>query len=107
VDKKLKVTDVDGTVPGVAMLVSADLTLGEDAAPMHSVFVESERCPDPRQSCLNFWNSIRGDWPGHSISVIMNERARYLMYAARMTRMLGADSVEPPAEYVRSTTPSY
>lgn len=36
--KKFRLADVDGTVPGVAMLVSANLAEGENASPSHSTW---------------------------------------------------------------------
>jgi hypothetical protein len=92
--------DVDGTVKGAAMLVTTDLSAGWDAQPMHTTFVEGEHgCVDPRRSCIDLWESIKNDWPGHSYGVVMNERARYLSAQGKIRRMLGEQHVESPREY--------
>jgi hypothetical protein len=98
--RKFRQADVDGTVPGVAMLVSADLSQGENASPQHTVWVEApgDRA-DPVAMVQGLWESIKSDWPGHSTGLLLNERARYLMAQRRMREMFGEDSVMSPREY--------
>jgi hypothetical protein len=95
--RTFRLKDVDGTVPGVAMLVSADLSKGQDARPMHATWVEaSGDVTDPYHSLLALWESIKGDWPGHTYSIIQNHRSRYLMAQTR-SRSMGFE--QTPREY--------
>ena len=80
--------EVDGTIPGVAMLVMADLSQGADATPMHESIVESASVTNPHQSAVRLWESTKDDFPGHTMTVLLNERARYLMTKGRMESML-------------------
>lgn len=93
--------DVDGTVPGVAMLIAADLSKGEDAQPMISTFVESADCPDPAMRAERLWESIKGDWPGHTKTVMCNERARFLTANRRTESLLGSPAWDSPEQYFK------
>lgn len=95
--RKFRLADVDGTVPGVAMLVSADLSQGVDAQPMHTTWVEEpDDRTDPVAMVQGVWESVLDDWPGHSTGLLLNERARYLM-AQRRNRQMGFE--QTPQEY--------
>lgn len=95
--KRFRLKDVDGTVPGVAMLVTADLSKGTDARPMHQTWVEKpDDQQDPYHSLLTLWGTIMGDWPGHTFTVIQNQRSRYLMAQTR-NRAMGFE--QTPKEY--------
>lgn len=93
--------DVDGSVPGVAMLISADLSKGEDAQPMIATFVESADCPDPALRAEGLWESIKDDWPGHTRTVMCNERARYLLAQRRTKSQIGSPAWDSPEEYFK------
>jgi hypothetical protein len=82
---KIKKSDVDGTVPGraVLLIVNVDDPDGPQGV-MHALFVEGEyNCTDPQLSAQGLWESTKGDWPNHTHSIALNERARYLMAARR------------------------
>jgi len=88
-EKTIARSDVDGTVPGVAMLVMANLS-DPDTKVLHETITEAVTAdagaafPNPHQSCERLWESTKGDWPGYSMTVMLNERARYLMTKGRM-----------------------
>lgn len=95
---KLTLADVDGTRPGVAALLTIDLSQGWDAKAMHQVVAESPETPNPHRTAERLWESIKDDWPGWTHTVVVDERARFLMMDGRMQAM----GFEPsdPQEYV-------
>lgn len=94
----VSIADVDGSTPGVAVLVVVNM-VDENPNPQWSRFVEGERgCADPHLSATRLLNGIRDDFPGCEYTVVVNERARYLMAARRMHGLLG--EMYGPAEYV-------
>lgn len=97
---ELTLADVDGTVPGVAMLVTADLSLGWDAQPMHSVVVEEAGKDDPELRARRLWDSMKDDWPGHTMTVMCNPRAVYLMANRRTADLIGTPAWDGPEEYL-------
>lgn len=101
-EKKFRLADVDGTVPGVAMLISVDLSKGEDAQPMHSVVVEEPGKADPALRASRLWESMKDDWPGHTMTVITNKRAAYLAANRRTQDMIGSPAWDSPREYWES-----
>lgn len=96
----ITLADVDGTIPGVAMLVSVDLSLGEEAQPMHTVVVEEPGKADPELRARRLWEGIKDDWPGHTMTVMCNPRAAYLMANRRTADMIGSPAWDSPAEYL-------
>jgi hypothetical protein len=85
--------DVDGTVPGRAVLLIVNIDdPSSKTGVIHQVFVEGEHnCTDPNLSAQGLWESISADWPDHIHTIVQNERARYLMTARRMKEIFGAD----------------
>ncbi|MGV8846514.1 hypothetical protein [Tessaracoccus sp.] len=72
----------------------ANLSAGQDASPLHETVVErtdgaEHVFANPHQTCVNLWESTKDDWPGYTMTVLLNERARFLMTKARMESMLG------------------
>ena len=92
--------DVDGTVPGVAMLISADLSQGEDAKPLISTIVEDADHPDPQLCAEGLWEGIKDDWPGWSMTIMCNERAKYLTANRRTRHLIGEPAWDSPQEYL-------
>lgn len=97
---ELTLADVDGTVPGVAMLVTVDLSLGEDAQPMHTVVIEEPDKADPELRARRLWESIKDDWPGHTMTIMCNPRAAYLTANRRTADMIGSPAWDSPEEYL-------
>jgi len=87
--KSISRDQVDGTVPGRAVLVMADLV--GDGQVMQQVITESETIVDPYRSAERLYDSIKDDWPTYGYSIIVNERARYLMTRGRMKALVGID----------------
>lgn len=100
--KKFTLADVDGTIPGVAMLITTDLSLGEDAQPMHSVVIEEPGKDDPDLRARRLWESMKDDWPGHTMTVITNQRATYLAANRRTESLIGSPAWDSPQEYWES-----
>lgn len=97
--KKFSLADVDGTIPGVAMLITADLSKGEDAQPMHSVVIEEPGLDDPDLRARRLWASMIDDWPGHTMTVMLNPRATYLAANRRTINTIGSPAWDSPQEY--------
>jgi len=85
--KKIRRSEVDGTVPGVALLVVADLA-NPDSKVFQDRFSEPESA-NPHAYAYALWNSVKEDFPNHDYSIVINERARYLMAANRVEALLG------------------
>jgi hypothetical protein len=87
--KKIPLSEVDGTVPGRAALVAINLEDPDTRSGfMHTIYVEGEgRCDDPHLWADGLRESTKRDWPGHTFTIVQNERARYLMTARRMREM--------------------
>ena len=97
---ELTLADVDGTMPGVAMLVTVDLSLGEEAEPMHTIVIEEPGKADPERRARRLWESIKDDWPDHTMTVMCNPRATYLMAQRRTAHMIGSPAWDSPEEYL-------
>lgn len=84
-------TDIDGTVPGVAVSTIVSLDPEADRL-LISVdrYVETD-FPDPQLTAESIWASVKDDWPGCAHTVALNDRARYLMARRRVERLIGAD----------------
>lgn len=91
--KKISLSDVDGTVPGRAALIMINLeNPDEHSGFMYQLFVESRGMNvDPHVAAQALWESIKVDGPNHSHTIVLNERARYLMAARRMRELTGGD----------------
>jgi hypothetical protein len=68
---------------------------------MYELITETETRQDPIGACHALIDSIAGDWPGHTFTVIANDRAKYLAWRVTMTAMLGAGTY-PPKEYAEA-----
>lgn len=93
--------DIDGTVPGKAMLMSiklVDSLDGEDPEQMHTFFEEKEGDPDPWTFALGLKAGIEDDWPDHEWAIVANWRARYLRWAYTMPAFLPGPHT--PEEYL-------
>lgn len=93
---KLRLCDVDGTVPGRAALIIVNLDdIDSRTGMMQNLFVEGEyNCTDPHLSCQALWESTKDDWPNHQMTIVQNPRAHYLM-AARNMRGMGFGKYRP------------
>lgn len=103
--EKIKLKDVDGAIPGRAALVSIKLGQpGEEMeSPQYSPFVEGEyNCSDPRLSARALWESIKDDFPGHSMAIIANPRADYLSWVRKLKSVGMSEYDLTPQEYLRS-----
>lgn len=87
-----KLASAKGT--GRAALLGLDLD-DPDSGAMHEQFSERGSCTNPIASCHALRDSIEGDFPTHTFTVIANERARYLAWEARMVGLLGPGSYSP------------
>lgn len=99
---KLKLTDVDGTIPGRAALVSINLDTMMDydgKGSQFAGFVEGEHnCADPIESAWALWESIKDDFPGRRAAVIANSRAKYLAWKRRIEALGMKDTT--PKDYL-------
>lgn len=95
---KPTLADVDGTVPGRAVLMSIKVvdTLDEDPEQMHTDLVETEGQPDPWTWALGLMRSMEDDWPVHEWAIVGNWRARYLRWKV----MMPIPGEHSPEEYV-------
>jgi hypothetical protein len=100
--KTFRLADVDGTVPGVAIMtiVSIDPNTPEDKV-LLSVdrFVEADDRPEPALNAEALWESTKGDWPKHQMTIAINERAKYLRMNRRQRALLGDGGTMSPREY--------
>lgn len=94
---ELTLADVDGTIPGRAILVS--LKLDYDTNPYFDVNVEGQHgCTDPFATCERTLLAIGDDFPDHVHTMVGNERAKYLAWKRRLGSMFSGD--HSPAEYL-------
>jgi len=100
--KSFRLADVDGTVPGVAIMtiVSIDPATPEDKI-LLSVdrIIEADDRPNPGQFANALWESTKGDWPKHKATFALNERATYLLMNSRNNAILGDTVGMSPREY--------
>lgn len=104
--KELTLADVDGTIPGRAVLIIVDL---DDPYATNSLmredFVEGKYgCTDPVDSCHRLWNGTKMDWPGYSHTVIATPRASYLNWQWLMRENLGITEHISPEDYLKIET---
>jgi hypothetical protein len=94
--KEVALHEVDGTIPGRAALVVVNLDDIESRnGLMQTLYVEGEGgCDDPQLWAEGLRESTKDDWPEHTFTIVLNERARYLM-AARRTRDMGFGEYTP------------
>lgn len=91
--RKIGRDEIDGTVKGraVLLIVNIDDPNGRQGV-MHDFLVEGEHgCTDPHLSADRLWEATKDDWPNHTHTILLNERARYLMAARRMKRLIDVD----------------
>lgn len=96
--KRPTLADVDGTVPGKAMLMSVKLDEDEPGQ-MCTIFVEEPDAPaDPWTWAEGLMRGIEDDWPDHEWAIVGNWRARYLRWAYTMQSVIPGEHT--PDEYV-------
>lgn len=80
---RLNLADIDGTTPGVTVLVHVNLNEAHAAGPQHIVFREGlNGCTNPQADAVAWWDAHAAELPGHRVEYIGNERAAYLNHAA-------------------------
>lgn len=87
-----RLASAEGT--GRAALLGLDLD-EPDGVAMHQAFSERGSCTDPIAACHALRESIEGDFPTHTFTVVANDRARYLAWHARMCELAGPGPYSP------------
>lgn len=97
---KPTLADVDGTVPGRAMLLC--IRLDEDRPDqMYNLFEETPDAPaDPWTFAEGLMRSIEGDFPEHEWAIVGNWRAKYLRWELQMKRTIPGEFT--PQEYLET-----
>lgn len=100
---KFRLADVDGTVPGVAVLlvINVDPTAPEDKLVLSvDRFDENDDSPyDPALRAEGLWESVKKDWPGYVHKIALNERATFLVANRRTEDMIGKPAWDTPRDY--------
>lgn len=108
---KIKLEDVDGTVPARAALVMVNLEdpWGQRDLPnlMRSDFTEAapDNTANPIRACWGLWEGTKADWPGYTATVVSNERAKYLDWVPKM-EALGITG-NTPEQYIEAREGSF
>lgn len=104
-NKEVTLNQVDGSIKGLAAIVSLNLTHpGGMGGPMYQVFEEDHCCADPISRCWSFWEVTEEDFPGHLASVIANPRAKYLRSVETIRALFGDEAAtrHTPEAYLAS-----
>lgn len=97
---KPTLADVDGTVPGKAMLMSVRLD-EDNPGQMCTIFEEGPDDPvDPWTRAEGLMRGIEADWPEHEWAIVGNWRAKYLRWAHTMPAFLPGPHT--PQEYLEA-----
>lgn len=102
---KFRLSDVDGTVPGVAVLlvVNVDPTCPEDKMLIAvDRFTEDDGADspyDPVRRAEGLWASTKQDWPGHVHKIAHNERAGFLAANRRTEDLIGKSAWDSARAY--------
>lgn len=60
----------------MAKAVCIPFNLTTEQEPMYTVFDSKDGYKDPHKAALDFWDSIKKDWPGWQSTYIVDEEAQ-------------------------------
>ncbi len=89
----LTLADVDGTIPGRAVLVVLDLT-DPASQTVQTDFTEGRDGEDPTAAARSLQKAVRAQMPDCAVAILCNPRAKYIEWKLGM-RSWGRNDFEP------------